>query len=69
MGGGGGNGERERERGGEGVKRKWWVSAQPPYSSQKNGRQSPRVEPVKQGDRPPDAEENPGSRYRQMLGG
>ena len=42
-----------------GVKRKWWVLAQPPYSPQGNGRQLIRVELFKQGDRPPDAEENP----------
>ena len=30
-----------------------------PYSLQGNGRQSPRVEPFKQGDRPLEAEENP----------
>ena len=34
-----------------------WVLDQPPYSSQGNGRQSP------------DEEENPRSRYRQMLEG
>ena len=28
-----------------GVKRKWWVSAQSPYSPQVTGRQLPRVEP------------------------
>ena len=28
-----------------GVKRKWWGSAQPPYSPQGNGRQPPRVKP------------------------
>ena len=38
-------------------------------SPQENGRQSPRVEPFNQGDRPPDAEENPGSPYNQRLGG
>ena len=42
-----------------GVKRKWWVLGQPPYSQKGNGRQLPRVEP---GDRPSDVEENPGSR-------
>ena len=52
-----------------GVKRKWWVLAYPPYSPQGNGKQSPRVEPFKQGDRPPDVEENPRSWYRQRLGG
>ena len=39
------------------------------YSSQGNGRQSPRAEPFNQGYRLPDAEENPGSGYRQRLGG
>ena len=53
----------------EGVKRKWWVLAHPSYSQPGNGRQSPRVEPWNQGDRPPDAEKNPGSRYRQRLVG
>ena len=48
-----------------GVKRKWWVIAQPPYSSQGNGRQSPGWN---QGDRTPDTEENPGSHYRQKMG-
>ena len=51
------------------VKRKWGVLAQPPYSPQGNGRQVPRVEPFKQGHRPPDVEENPGSQYRQKLEG
>ena len=51
------------------VKRKWWVLAQPPYSLQGNRRQSPRVEPSKQGVTPPDVEENPGSWYHQRLGG
>ena len=32
-----------------GVKRKWWVLSQPPYSYQGNGRQSPRVKPWNQG--------------------
>ena len=50
-----------------GVQRKWRVLAQPPYSMQGNGRQSPRAEPFKMGDRPPDAEENQGSQYRQRL--
>ena len=40
-----------------GVKRNWLVLAQLPYSLQGNRRQSHRV------DRPPNAEENPGSRY------
>ena len=47
----------------------WWVLAQTPYSPQGNGRQSPRVEPFNEEDRPPDAEENPGNRYRLRLGG
>ena len=51
-----------------GMKRKWWVLAQPPYSLQGNGRQSPKVEPFKHEDRPLYAEENPGSRCRQRLG-
>ena len=41
------------------VKKKLWISAQPPYSSQGNGRQSPGWKPT--GDKPPDAEDNPGS--------
>ena len=40
------------------MKRKWWVLAQPPYSPQGNRRHSPRVEPFKQGNRPPDVEGN-----------
>ena len=35
----------------------------------RNGRQSSRVEPLNQGDRPTDVEENPRSQYRQRLGG
>ena len=53
----------------EAVKRKWWVLTQNHYSPQGNGRQSPKVEPFKKLDIPPDAEENPGSRDRQRLGG
>ena len=49
-----------------GVKRRWWVLANPPYSPQENGRQSPWVE---LGGRPPDLDENPGSQYLQRLGG
>ena len=52
-----------------GVKRKGWVLSQPPYSSEGNRRQSPRVEQFNQGDRAPDAEENAGSWNRQRLGG
>ena len=44
-----------------GVNRKWRVLAQPPYSPQGSGKQSPRVEPWNQEDRQPGAEENPGS--------
>ena len=51
-----------------GLKRKW-VLGQPPFSPQGNGRQSPSVEPVKQGDRSPDSEKNPESRYRQRVEG
>ena len=50
--------ENRGKRGKAGVKRKWWVLAQSPYSPQGQGRrQSPRVEPWIQGDRQPDAEE------------
>ena len=50
------------------VKRKWWVAVQPPYSPQGNGRRAPGWKPT--GDRPPSYEKNnPGSRYRQRLGG
>ena len=51
------------------VKRKWWVLALPPNSPHGNGRQSPKVEPFKQGDRPPNAEKNSGRWYSQRLGG
>ena len=44
------------------VKRKWWVRSQP----QETGGSHPGWN---QGDRPPDAEENLGSRYRQSLEG
>ena len=47
----------------------WWILAQSPYSPQGNWRQSHRVEPWKQGVRPPDVKENPGSQYCQRLGG
>ena len=47
-----------------GAERKWWVLTQSRYSPQGNGRQSPWVEPWNQGDTPPNAEENPGSRFR-----
>ena len=49
------------------MKRKWWVSAQSPYCPQVNGKQSPGWKPT--GDRPANAEENPGIRYRQRSGG
>ena len=49
------------------VKRNWSVLAQPPYSPQGNGKQSSRVEPFNQGDRPPDTKESPGSWYFQRL--
>ena len=52
-----------------GVKRKWWVLAELPYSPQGNGMQSPRVEPFNQEDRPPYTEENPENQYSQRLGG
>ena len=39
-----------------------------PFSLQGNGRHSPRVEPLNQGDRLSEAEENRGSRYSQGLG-
>ena len=59
-------GVRRRGRTGKhgkvGVKKKWWVLARPPYSLQGYRRQSTRVEPFNHGDRPPEAEENPGSR-------
>ena len=64
-------GRRRRKRRKHGkvrAKIKWWVLAQPHYSPQGNGRLLPRGEPKNQGDRPHDAEENPGSRYRQRLG-
>ena len=48
-----------------GVNRKRWVLAQALYSPQGNRKHSPRVEPFNQGDRTPDPEENPWSRYRQ----
>ena len=51
-----------------GLRKKWKVLAQSPYSLQGNRRKSPRVEPWNQWDRSPDAEKNPGSRYRQSLG-
>ena len=47
------------------VKRKWWVSAQPPYSLEGNGRQSPEWNLM--GDRPSNVEDNPGNHQR--LGG
>ena len=50
-------GGKTEKHGKVGGKRKWWVLAQPPYYSQGNGRQSSRVEPFNQWDRPPDAEE------------
>ena len=62
----GGLGEKTRK---VGVKRKWRVLAQPPYFSRGNESQSPRVEPLNQGDRAPDVEENPGSWCCQRLGG
>ena len=43
--------------------------AQRPCSPQENGRQSPSFEPWNQDDRPPDTEENLGSRCCQRLGG
>ena len=54
-----GSGEEERMENTEnvGVKRKFNVLAQAPYSLQGNGRQLTRVEPFNQRDRP---EENPG---------
>ena len=45
-----------------GVKREWWALAQPPYSLQGNGRQSPRVNHLKR-DKPHDAE-NPGKQEK-----
>ena len=70
MAGGGGFRRGKTGKYGEvGVKRNWWVLVQPPYFLQGNGKQSPRVELWNKGDRPPDIEENPGSHYRQMLGG
>ena len=51
------------------MKRKWWVLAQPPYSTQENRSQLPRVEPWNQGDTPPVTEENSGTRHRRRLGG
>ena len=51
-----------------GGKRKWRVIAKPPYSRKREAVIF-RVEPFNQGDRPPNVEENPGNRYRQMLKG
>ena len=65
-------GQEKRKAGNHGkvgVERKWWVLAQPPYPQQENGGQSRRVEPFNQGDRPLDAEENPGSQYHRRLEG
>ena len=47
------------------VKKKWWAPAQPPYSSQGNGGSH---QSGNHRDRPADAENNPGSRYRQRMG-
>ena len=55
--------ERQKHRKVE-VKRKWLVSAQPPYH--KEMRQSPGWKPM--GDRSTYVEDNPGSQYRQRLG-
>ena len=49
------------------MKRKWWVLDHPPYSPSIKREVVTRVET--DGDRPPEAEENPWSRYRQRLGG
>ena len=47
--GGSGDEERRKNQGKVGVKRKWWLLAQSPYSSQGNGRKLPRVEPGERG--------------------
>ena len=60
----GGSGEEERQENGKkvGVKRKWWVLAEPPYSPQGKGKRLQREEPFNQGD-------STGRRYCQRLGG